>query len=88
MTGAELSFVLAQVVCGRLLERGLVALVEPSGEESLRWGDVAGGALADPGIVGQKGGQQIIRRKGGALWNGDRAWLRRAAGQRSSAHVG
>jgi hypothetical protein len=66
----QLGLVLAQVTCGRLQERGLVALLK-SGGEALHVGDVlADGALADLRALGQEreeGKQQIIRRKWSAL---------------------
>ena len=53
-TGAELGLVLAQVARGRLQERGLVVLLEPGGE-ALEVRDVlAGGSLADLGVLGQE----------------------------------
>jgi hypothetical protein len=51
---AELGFVLAQVAYRRLQERCLVALLEPGGE-ALQVSDVlAGGALTDLRVFGQK----------------------------------
>jgi hypothetical protein len=77
----QLGLVLAQVAGGGLQQRCLVVLGEPAGETLQVRQVQARGALADPGVVGQKGGQRLIRRKLRPLWRRDRPLLRRAASQ-------